>query len=237
MPIIVDPPSAALALIKKIIERGFEQAALTVLEDFGQLLRDLWDDFPNLFAMLDTLYQFSSGLIGRLVTVPFAGIEGLLLDLARFYKIHNRVMTVEQSIKAVTRGLGEVVTNLTGTSSSSLESTLIQGFARWGWALWKRWGFIQKLTRITSYADFVKIFVDRFKARGRFIGIALFVIAIFASVAWTGALAVLMGLGLAMITGEFQKLLLPQDSQRKWRKTGAVHRVNKRRGYDFERPN
>jgi len=232
MPIPTNVPELAIELVKKIVARGFQQAGETVMEDFGLLFRDLWDAFPNILRMLDILYSFSTGLIGRLVTVPFAGIEGLLIDLARFYKINNRVMTVEQSIKAVSRALGEVVTNLTGTSSSSLESTIVQGFARWGWALWKRFGFIQKLTRITSYADFVKIFVDKFKARGRFLGVAFFFIALFSSIAWTGALAILMGLALAMVTGEFQKLLLPQDSKREWNKKRAMRRVNRRRGPD-----
>jgi len=232
MPIPTNVPEIAIELVKKIVARGFEQAAQTIMEDFGQLFLDLWHAFPNPVRMLDILYTFSTGLIGRLVTVPFAGIEGLLIDLARYYKIHNRVMTVEGSIKAVSRALGEVVTNLTGTSSSSLESTLVQGFARWGWALWKRFTFIQKLTRITSYADFVKIFVDKFKSRGRFLGVAFFFIALFASIAWTGALAILMGLALAMVTGEFQKLILPQDSKREWRKKGGMARSNKRKGPD-----
>ena len=236
MPIPVNIPDLALAGLKKIIARGFEQAAVNVFDDFGDLLHNLWEDFPNVFSMLDRLFQFSTGLIGRLITIPFAGIEGLLIDLARFYGIANRLMTVEQAIRSVTVALGEVVTNLTGTSSSSIESALIQGFARWGWALWKRWTFIQSLTNIKSYEDFVRIFIDKFRNRGRFLGVALFVVALFSSIAWTGALAVLMGLALAMVTGEFQKLLLPQDSTRKWRKKGAVHRVNSRRGHDGPSP-
>lgn len=236
MPLPIDIPTAALSLVKKIIGRGLEQAAETVFDDFGLLLRDLWDAFPNVFTMFDLLYQFGTGLTGRLITIPFAGIEGMLIDLARFYKIHNRLMTVEQCIKAFTRALAEVVTNLTGTSSSSITSTLLQGLARWAWALWKRWTFIQKLTRITSYEQLAQIFLDKFKARSRFLGIVLFIIAVFASVAWTGALALLMGLSLAMVTGEFQKLLLPQDSKRGWRKGGAVVRQNARRGYDGPRP-
>jgi len=232
MPIPTNVPEIAIELVKKIVARGFEQAAQTIMEDFGMLFRDLWDAFPNVVRMLDILYIFSTGLLGRLITVPFAGIEGLLLDLAKFYKIQHRVMTVEGSIKAVSRALGEVVTNLTGTSSSSLESALATGFARWGWALWKRFGFIQKLTRITSYEDFLKIFIDKFKARGRFLGVAFFFIAVFASIAWTGALAILMGLALAMVTGEFQKLILPQDSKREWRKRGGMARQNKRKGPD-----
>lgn len=232
MPLPVNIPELALEGIKKIIGRGFEQAADTVLEDFSGLLRDLWDAFPNPWAMFDLLYQFATGLLGRLITVPFAGIEGMLLDLAKVYGISNRLMTVESCIKSVSRALSEVVTNMTGTSSSSIESALVQGFARWAWALWKRWGFIQKLTNITSYEDFVKIFLQRLRNRGRFLGVAVFVVAIFSSIAWTGALAILMGLSLAMVTGEFQKLLLPQDSKREWRSGGAVRRVNARRGPD-----
>lgn len=201
-------------------------------DDLFQLFSDLWGAFPNLFSMLDLLVQFATGLLGRLVTVPFAGIEGYLLDILRYYKLQHRVMTTEQFVKAVVRAQSEVVTNLTGTSSNGVVTAMLQGMATWAWSLFKRFQFLQKLTRITSYEQLAKLFVGKFTSRARFYGFILFVVAVFASIAWTGAIAILLGTALAMVTGEFQKYLLPQDSKRVWRSRGAVHRQNKRRGPD-----
>lgn len=232
MPLPIDIPTAALEGIKKLIQRGFEQTLEVLLDDLFKLFADLWDAFPNVFTMLDLMVQFSTGLIGRLITIPFAGVEGYLLDLMRFYKVHNRVMTAEQFVKAVVRAQSEVVTNLTGTSSNSIQTAVLQGLATWSWALWKRFKFIQKLTRITSYEDFLKLYLSKVTSRFRFYGVVVFFVAVFASIAWTGAIAILIGCSLAIVTGEFQKFLLPQNSKRVWRKTGAVHRQNRRRGPD-----
>jgi len=232
VPLPTDIPTAALEGVIKLIERGFQQALDVLIEDFFELLKQLWDAFPNVFTMLDLMAQFSTGLLGRLITVPFAGVEGYLLDLMRLYKVNNRVMTAEAFVKAVVRAQSEVVTNLTGTSSNSIQSAVLQGLARWTWALWKRFEFIQALTRIRSYEDLLRIYTSKVTSRARFYGVVLFVVAIFASIAWTGAIAILIGCSLSIVTGDFQKFLLPQDSKRVWRRTGAVHRQNRRRGPD-----
>lgn len=233
MPLPTDIPQAAIEGVKAIISRGIDQAAAVLLEDFVQLARDLWAAFPNLVAMLDLVMRFGTGLAGRIITIPFAGIEGLLLDLLRTMKLNNRVMTTESFVKSSIRALGSVVTTLTMTGESGIVESMLAALGRATWRVWKHLKFIQALTRIRSEAELVQYFIrSRITNNLRFYGVILFVVGVFAAVAWTGALAMLMAMSLSFIDGSFRDHLLAQDSKREWRSGGAVVRKNKRRGPD-----
>lgn len=234
MPIIIDPGGLILAAIKKVIERGIEQATFTFIEDFDSLVKELWDAFPlHPFRMIDAMLRFGTSVAGRILTIPFAGIEGLLLDLLRIAKLHNRVMTTTQAVQLVVRSLGEVVTNLTGTSQSGLLETVLRSAARWVWRVWRHIAFLRAATRWTDEASIIRYFTTKLAKGAKFYGVVLFAIAIFSVIAWTGAIAVLIGLALSVASGTFQDHILAQDSKRVWKKAkGRVARENARRGPD-----
>lgn len=227
------PASPVLsALFRDFVYESLSQTLDTLWEDFAQMLRDEWDAVPNPWKMADVLFLFATSLSGRVISAPFSGVEGWLLRMTKAAGYNSRVLTVPAAIKLVVRSHSEVVTNLTGTSSSSLASALGRSAGLWMWSIYKRFKFLRSVVSWRTEADVISYFITKFRSRVRLFGVALLFIAVFSVVAWIGAVALLIGIGISLLSGEFGKYLLAQDSKRVWNKKAGVRRQNRRRGPD-----
>lgn len=233
MPLLTDGPPLAIAFIRELVIRGIGEQANLLWTDFNQLVSDLWRHFPNPFLMLNDVTLFSTSIMGRVLTIPFAGVTSILLDILRATGNKNRVMTTEGAVRAIVGSFAEIVTNVTFTSKSGLLETVLTAGARFVWSLWGRFKFLKAVAKWRTEADVIKYFLDKFAKKKTLYGVVAFVIAFFSIVAWIGAMATLVGLGISMVTGEFAKQCLAQDSKRFWNTRKRVRRFNARRGVDF----
>lgn len=217
----------------KIILDGFRLSFQTLVDDLIQLTFDLESAFPNPFRMVDVVVEFYTGLTGRLLAVPFAGIEAQILKLIKLTGYGSRVMTLNSAVKMFSASFREIMLNVTGTSENGLVTVLLMNTARWIWNLRTRYKLLRLIIRAPSFEVFYQQWVVvRLTRKAKFYGVALMVVAFFAIVAWIGILASLVGIVLMVLTGAIPKYLLPQDSSRQWRRRGGMARVNRRTGPD-----
>jgi hypothetical protein len=230
----LDPASPIIQQIGwKIIIDGFRLQFNDLANDSLQLLDDIADAFPNPLLMLDVLVEFWSGLVGRLLGTPFAGIEAQMLKLVKLTGLGSRLLTLNSAIRLQSASLREIMLNFTGTSSNSLQSALLQATALWVWRLRERFKLLQLLIRVKTFEEFYKNWiVVRLSRKALFYSVGLIVVAFFSVMAWIGILASLIGIVVMVLSGNLTKFLLPQDSRRVWRERGGMGRVNLRVGAD-----
>jgi len=217
----------------KIILDGFRLTFTTLTDDLVQLTIDLERAFPNPYRMLDVVVQFWTSLTGRLLGVPFAGIEAQILKLIGLTGYGNRVLTLNSAVRMFSSAFREIMLNVTGTSENGIVTVLLMNTARWVWALRTRYKLLRLIIRAPSFEEFFQQWVvRRLTSKARFYGVALLVVAFFSVVAWVGLLASLLGIVLMVLTGAIPKYLLAQDSKRVWRRRGGMARQNRRAGPD-----
>jgi hypothetical protein len=217
----------------KIILDGFVLSFGRLGDDFLKLTIDLERAFPNPYRMVDVLVQFYSGLTGRLLGVPFAGIEAQILKLISWTGYGSRVLTLNSAVRMQAACFREIMLNITGTSENGLVTALLMSVARWVWALRTRYKLLRLLIRASSFEQFFQDWVvRRLTSKAKFYGVALLVVVFFSIIAWIGTVASLLGIVLMVLTGALPKFLLPQDSSRAWRRRGGMARVNRRVGPD-----
>lgn len=155
---------------------------LSVLLDFaddffrrlGDLLGDLWDDFPNPVKMADDLVGFFTGLLGIVVgsaatsyfslasKVVAKGHAGTEEEIGRPYQ---HVMTPEGACLWFADVLSEVVKFASNTSDNSLVFFIAQRFGMWLYHTFKRFKLVLKLIAIETEADAIALIVSIFKSR------------------------------------------------------------------------
>jgi hypothetical protein len=232
MPFLPSDP-LIISLGWKIILDGFVLSFKTFTDDVLGLVDELEKAFPNPVAMADVLVQFYSGLVGRLLGVPFAGIEAQILRLIKLTGYGNRVMTLNSAVRMFAASFREIMLNVTGTSENGLVTSLLMASARFIWQLRSRFKLLRLIIRAPSFEVFFEEWVvRRLTRKARFYGVALVVVGFFAMVAWVGILASLLGIVLMVLTGSIPRFLLAQDSTRFWRRRGGMARMNARRGPD-----
>lgn len=213
---------------------GVQEALVQLARDFGTLIDDLIDAFPNPFGMIDAIFLFTTGLVGRILAIPFQGLQKRIQDMLRRRNLHNKLMRADKAVELAFVGPVIFLQEITLTRGGGFLDWLATTAARWAWMTFKNWKFLWKLTQVKNEAELIKLYVDKVTKRIGFIRIAGLIIGAFAVLCWAGAQLAAIGLAVGIWDGTVQKMILPQDSKRKRVKViGTVEkRMNVRTGPD-----
>ena len=216
--------------------RGIDLAFADWKSDTALALEELWASFPHPWKMADVLLRWSTSLAGRLITAPYAGLGEVLIARLSHFGFTNRVMRVDDAIRLMLAGPLSVFrlatftdqTGILGVFGVWIGRTLYRGFKR-SRLLFK---LLQILIGNLTEAEFLAKLVSGLKTRALlffWVAVILYILCVLAT---AGVIFSLLFVPVGFWTGAAQKLILPQDSKRVWRKRGGMGRVNVRRGPD-----
>lgn len=213
---------------------GVQEAVVALARDFRTLIDDLIAAFPNPFAMVDAVFVFTTGLAGRILAIPFQGLQKRIQDMLRRRKLHNKLMRADKAVELAFIGPVIFLQEITLTRGGGFFDWLATTAARWAWMTFKNWKFIWKLTKVKNEAELIELYVKKFTNRVGTIRIVGLIVGAFAVLCWAGAQLAAIGLAVGIWDGTVQRMILPQDSKRKRVKfTGTYEkRVNVRTGPD-----
>lgn len=220
-----------LALLSPFV-LGLESAFKEALNDGIEMLVEVAKAFPNVWRMLDAFTRFATSLIGRALTVPFRGLEEALQAQLRRWKVHNRLLRLDEATKLYFRSWEELVQAITFTDETGLLGLLVGSVARRFYRFFKQSKLLFILVKAWREEQFVAAVITAFESKLWRLWYLLIVGLIFILGAGLGAMLFFIGVGIQVLNGSFAKAILPQDSKRVWRKKGAVVRSNARTGPD-----
>lgn len=208
----------------------FESIVETLLSSAGQILA-LFDSFldcilgafPFPLRIIDCFVGLASGVQGILLAFPFDIISTSLIQASREAGYQHKLMTTTNAIKLPFEAIKEMMFTVSGLGPSSLREALARALARSLWRYWKDLKLLRKVLRVKDELDFYNLLESVFKSRVAKVGrLAVVYAAVgFMIIFTTGTVA--LGLGLMILFGSFEKMLLFQDSK--------LVRVKVRRNY------
>lgn len=227
-------PTPITFLHLQVLLKGIQQTGIYIAEDFAQLIRDVLDAFPNPFRMISAVLFWGNGLAGRIVALPFVGLEAIVQDYLKVAGLSNKVITGKQAVRWFFESFTAFSQTITLTRDFGILYWLAETAAVWLYRTFKHWQFIWRATRIRNEADLVKLFVDKFARRIGTLRIVGLILGMFLVLAFAGAQLALIGVGITLLDGSAADLFLPQDSKRRriFIRDKVRRRFNKRPGKD-----
>jgi len=215
---------------------GIDAELKTLFEDSLEAWREFWHAFPNVSKMADIALRWITSLTGRLVTVPYSGLAELFIARLKPLGYNSRLVRLDDAVRLIVTGPKVLLRYATLTDETGIVGLLAAWLARFIYVWTKRIKWLAFLIGEPTVELFIAKVVKSLKFKVRFF---FWAAVILGALVLLSAICVLGGLVLfpfGFLNGDAQKLLLPQDSKRTWRKRGGNARVNRRRGPDFPNP-
>lgn len=223
------------ARLVSILLKGFLLEIGHLAEDFGNMVRNVIRAFPYPVRMLDAFLDFGPTFLGRVVAIPFSGLEAVMLQWLVIGKLHNRLLRASDAVHLMFEAHRAIAQTVTLTRSSGGILTWIATAAgTFVYRTFRHWSFLWKVIKVANEQELIELYIRKLQRRIAFYRIFAMISAGFVALAWAGANLLLTGLAIMLLEGSFQKLLLAQDSKRKRvRVVGKIEvRQNKRKGPD-----
>lgn len=187
--------------------------------------------FPNVFAMIEEVVTWATGLVGLALTAPFLAIKEQFLRILRQQKLDRRLIRLDDAVDGFFNAQILSIKQITFTSETGLIYWILGRFGRSVYRFIKRWRLISGLIKSKSEAEFINVLISTWKRRAKLIGV---VGLVFGFIAWLFAVALsVCFLSFAVNFGEIYAYLLPQDSKRvRGPRKQTQYRVNIKRGPD-----
>lgn len=211
---------------------GIDSELKTLFEDSLEAWLAFWKAFPNIPKMADIALRWMTSLTGRLVTVPYSGLGELFISRLKPLGYNARLIRLDDAVRLIVTGPKVLLRYATLTDETGIVGLLAGWLARFIYIWTKRIRWLAFLIREPTVETFVAKVVKSLKFKMRFFfwgAVVLGALVLLSAICVLGGL-VLFPLG--FLNGDSQKLLLPQDSKRKWRRKGGNARINRRRGPD-----
>lgn len=231
MPFKGVPVLDAIAAVEAIA-RGIARELENLHRESVESWQAFWNAFPHVWRMANIATVWFTGLIGRLVAVPYSGLAEVCIARLKLFGYGQQLMRLDDAVRLIVAGPISVLQNVTMTSDNSLLAVFAGILARFVYIWVKRVKWLAFLLRGVTIEEFILKVIAAFKKKGIRLFWALIVLGMFAILSAVAAVMGLWLLPIAFIDGRAQKLLLPQDSKRKWRKRGGMARHNVRTGPD-----
>lgn len=206
---------------------------MILARDFGKLVGDLTDAFPNPWTMLEAVLNFGTGFAGRILAVPFIGLQKRIQNMLKTRGLHNKLIRADKAVEWAFESNIAFIQTVTMTRASGILEWIATTAARWLWMTFKRWSFLWKLAHVKNEIELVNLFIDKFVKRIGTLRMVGLIIGGFVTLLWAGAQLMAVGMAITVWDGTAEKLFLPQDSSRKRVSVSSYEkRVNKRTGKD-----
>lgn len=217
-----------LTAITSIFDRFFDRT--------GQLLGDLWDEFPNPLKMINLLIAYFSSLPGIIVAGFALGYWETMAqtmrpgrasaDVEDVGKPYQHVMTPEKAVLWQSFLIEQSLRFITLTREDNLVDLILGAMGRWLFRLLQRFELILKLLRLEKERDFVRFFMDMKSARvGSALVIAVAALLAFIVVLSTATTGMLMLGGSILEPKAWQQFVLFSKHPRKKERVKISRRV------------
>lgn len=215
------------------ILRGSAEHLYRFAEEFASLPGDLWDAFPNPWAMVEVVASFSSGFAGRILAIPFAGFESMVRDYLKIAGLHNKLIRGDAALRWTFEGYTAFAQTITLTRDFGILVWLARTAAVWLYRTFRRLSFLWSVIGVANEVELANLFIQKFARRIGTLRITGLILGGFLVVAYAGATALFIGLAITCVDGSAKALFLPQDSARQRVRVRVIEkRVNRRRGPD-----
>jgi len=213
------------------ILRGLFAESASLISDSVDLIIDVVKAFPDLARMTDLIARYVTGLLGRLLAIPWSGYGEVFGDAVQEL-YGSRLMTPRDCVRLVFRIPTEILQAITFTDESGILQVIVTWLARGLYRLVKRFKLIAALLRVKSEEQFVALILKTLKGKGRKVFWVVLIIGILAFETLLAGYVFVWGMTLIVFNGNMSEYLLAQDSKRMWKKRSSQARVNRRPGED-----
>lgn len=206
-----------------------------VFDLLGDTLAELWDDFPNVLKMVNTLIGFFSQLPGTVIAgfslfyfdLCAAGLEtkspATVKDQGRPYQ---NVMTPANGVRYCAFLIEQSLRFLTLTRDQTIVDAIFGALGRWTFRLLKRFELILKLIGLANEQDFIGFFQRMKAARlGSALVIAVIAALVFVVILSTAITGMFLFGGTILEPKAWQKFTLFSQHKRKREKVRIYRRV------------
>lgn len=217
-----------LSAIISVLDRVFSAA--------GDLIGNLWEDFPNVIKMVNHLLTFFNGLPGAVISgfsLAYFDLMAVSLEKARVRAPdanvgapYQHVMTPANAIRYNAYLIEQSIRFLTLTRETNIVDVIFTALGRWVYQLLKRFELLRKIIGLIEEGDFIKFFQSMKAAKaGTFLVIAVISLLVFIMILSTATTGMLLFGGSILEPKAWQKFVLFSQHKRKKERVRISRRV------------
>lgn len=217
------PAKTAIRIAIRIYRAGIEEFIVKVSDKVGDDVAAIKDAFPNPFKMADRTLRALTGWAGLALTIPELGVMRLVRQSVSSLKLDHRVIRADKALLWPLEASRTLTTILTGTNDSGLIETILRSFLVSLYNLIKRIKLLRSFLGSNSVQTFTSKLINSIVEKvGLLKRIAFYLLGVAVITKFS---FFVVSLAVILTTEEFSKILLPNDSKRKWIPHTGQHRV------------